>query len=118
MGHNVVFVDADDWQLAVTRSLPAHMGKHGPMILLRSGRLSEDVVRRLGSVQLTEGAPDDQLLNHGWILGDTARISWAQQADLDLLPRAPSPGRHHGVLGAATPPGGRHATGSVVGCEG
>lgn len=84
-GHNFIFADPDDWQQAVTGSLLAHMGKHGPMLLLQSGRPTEDLVRYLESVQPSEAAPDDQLLNHGWILGDTTRIGWAQQADLDLL---------------------------------
>ena len=32
-GHNCTFANPEDWQQAVTGSLLAHMGKHGPMIL-------------------------------------------------------------------------------------
>ena len=84
-GHNFTFVNLDDWQQAVTGSLLSHMGKHGPMILMRSDGLSEQAVRYLETLKPTLGAPGDQLNNHGWILGGTDRISWPSQADLDML---------------------------------
>lgn len=84
-GHNFTFVNPDDWQQAVTGSLLSHMGKHGPMILLRPEGLSEGGVRYFEMVRPTEGALNDQLINHGWILGGTDRISWAAQADIDVL---------------------------------
>lgn len=84
-GHNFTFVNPDDWQQAVTGSLLSHMGKHGPMILLRSEGPDENLSRYLELVKPSAGAPNDQLNNHGWILGGTDRISWAVQADIDLL---------------------------------
>lgn len=84
-GHNFTFVNPDDWQQAVTGSLLSHMGKHGPMILVRSEGLSDHAARYLELVKPTWGAVNDQLNNHGWILGGTDRISWAAQADIDLL---------------------------------
>ena len=84
-GHNFIFANPDDWPQAVAGSLLAHMGKHGPMILLPQGEVSPDLEQYLASVRPAEGAPDDQLFNHGWILGDTTRITWPTQADLDLL---------------------------------
>ena len=30
-------------------------------------------------------ATNDQLNNHGWILGGTDRMTWTAQADIDLL---------------------------------
>lgn len=84
-GHNFTFVNADDWQQAVTGSLLSHMGKHGPMILLRSEGLDQNLSRYLELVKPSAGAPNDQLNNHGWLLGGTDRISWETQADLDLL---------------------------------
>lgn len=33
----------------------------------------------------TAEAVNDQLVNHGWILGGTDRISWTAQTDIDLL---------------------------------
>lgn len=84
-GHNFTFVNPDDWQQAVTGSLLSHMGKHGPMILLRSEGLDQNLSRYLELVKPSAGAPNDQLNNHGWLLGGTDRISWETQADLDLL---------------------------------
>jgi hypothetical protein len=84
-GHNFTFVNPDDWQLAVTGSLLSHMGKHGPMVLVGPGPLPEGTVRYLEMVRPFAGAPSDQLNNHGWVLGDTRRIAWATQADIDGL---------------------------------
>lgn len=84
-GHNFTFVNPDDWQQAVTGSLLSHMGKHGPMILIRPNGPDENLMRYLKMVKPEEGAPNDQLNNHGWILGGTDRISWTAQADIDLL---------------------------------
>lgn len=84
-GHNFTFVNPDDWQLAATGSLLSHMGKHGPMILVPPEGLSEAATRYLEMVKPTWGAANDQLNNHGWILGHTDRISWLVQADIDTL---------------------------------
>ena len=84
-GHNYIFANPDDWQLAVTGSLLSHLGKHGPMILLRSEGPDENLSRYLELVKPSAGAPNDQLNNHGWILGGTDRISWTAQADIDLM---------------------------------
>ena len=86
-GHNFTFANPDEWQQAVTGSLLSHMGKHGPIILLRSEGPDENLRRYLELVKPSAGAPNDQLNNHGWILGGTDRISWAAQADLLLEPR-------------------------------
>jgi hypothetical protein len=84
-GHNFTFANPDDWQQAVTGSLLSHLGKHGPMILVRPEGPNESATRYLEMVRPTTGAPPDDLDNHGWILGDTRRITWAAQADIDLL---------------------------------
>lgn len=84
-GHNFIFANPDDWQQAVTGSLLSHMGKHGPMILVRPEGLNDAASRYLGMVRPTRGVANDQLNNHGWILGGTDRIGWAAQADIDVL---------------------------------
>jgi hypothetical protein len=84
-GHNFTFADPNDWQQAVTGSLLSHMGKHGPMLLVRPGDIPESVARYLQTVQPTASGPTDILVNHGWILGDTRRIGWSVQADIDIL---------------------------------
>ena len=89
-GHNFTFVNPDDWQQAVTGSLLSHMGKHGPMILIRADGADKKTSGYLEMVKPAQGAVNDQLNNHGWILGGTDRISWNAQADIDLLLEAKS----------------------------
>lgn len=84
-GHNFIFANPANWQQAVTGSLLSHLGKHGPMILVRPEGPDERARRYLELVRPTASAPEDDLDNHGWILGDTRRITWAAQADIDLL---------------------------------
>ena len=84
-GHNFTFVDPDDWTLAATGSLLSHMGKHGPMILLPAGGLTEPIRRYLRLVAPRRSAPSDQLTNHGWILGGGERITAAVQGEIDGL---------------------------------
>lgn len=91
-GHNFTFVNPDDWQQAVTGSLLSHMGKHGPMILVRLDGLSEGTARYLQMVRPTWVAPNDQLNNHGWILGGNNRIKWETQAEIDWLLEAKTEG--------------------------
>ena len=61
------------------------MGKHGPMILVRPSGPDVKTMRYLEMVKPSEGAANDQLNNHGWILGETDRVSWTAQADIDML---------------------------------
>ena len=84
-GHNFTFANPAYWQQAVTGSLLSHMGKHGPMILVRPEGLSEAAAQYLDRVKPSEGAPNDQLNNHGWILGGIDQIRWGAQADIDLV---------------------------------
>lgn len=84
-GHNFTFVNPDDWQQAVTGSLLSHMGKHGPMILVRPDDPGDALRKYLEKVKPVWGAPNDQLNNHGWILGGIDRISWTAQTEIDLL---------------------------------
>lgn len=84
-GHNFTFVSPGDWQIAVTGSLLSHLGKHGPMLLLTGGAIPDAVASYLARVRPSVGAPSDQLVNHGWVLGGTTSISASTQADIDLL---------------------------------
>lgn len=83
-GHNFTFANPDDWQQAVAGSLLSHLGKHGPMILVRPDGVNEAAARYLEMVRPIQGAVSDQLNNHGWILGNVDRIPWSVQADIDV----------------------------------
>lgn len=80
------------WQQAVSGSLLSHFGNYEPMILVRPGALNEGVTRHLLMVRPAPGSVNDQLNNHGWILGSLDRMPCAMEADIDLalepLPRA------------------------------
>lgn len=66
-------------------SLFSHMGKHGPVILIRPEGMSEGVARYLEMVKPPWGVPNHHVNNYGWILGDTDKISWQAQGDIDWL---------------------------------
>jgi hypothetical protein len=97
-GHNVTIVSATEWQLAVTGSLLSHLGKHGPMLVLPPAGRDSSVLRYLAQVRPSESAPVDQLINHAWILGDTAHISADAQAEIDIAlnPAATHPATQSG----------------------
>lgn len=84
-GHNYTLVNPTNWTQAVTGSLLSHLGKHGPMILLANGTLNDDQRRYFAKVQPIWTDPRDQLLNHGWILGDVSSIPWETQMEIDAL---------------------------------
>lgn len=69
----------------MTGSLLAHMGKHGPMLLLPGGTITPAVRAYLERVRPATASVNDQLTNHGWILGGTRRIPWPVQGDIDDL---------------------------------
>ena len=50
-----------------------------------SGRLTSAESTYLASIRPSASAPADQLVNHAWILGGTARIPWATQVGVDAL---------------------------------
>lgn len=60
------------------------------MLILPNGRLTDAMVGYLADVQPRAGGPSDQLVNHGWILGDVSRVAVSAQADIDLLLEARS----------------------------
>lgn len=88
-GHNFTFVRPEDWQAAVTGSVLSHLGKHGPMLLVRSNGVPEPVRRYLDAIRPSLTVPKDQLLNHGWVLGAPSAIGSQAQSQIEglLIPR-------------------------------
>lgn len=87
-GHNFTLVNPDNWTTAVMGSLLSHLGKHGPMLLVpgaSADTLPDVMARYLASVRPLRTAPADQLVNHGWILGDANQMSWRLQLAVDTL---------------------------------
>lgn len=87
-GHNAIFVNIDGpagWQNAVTATTLSHMGKHAPVLILDDGAIPDAVNTYLNITKPYETAPQQQLLNHGWIIGGEDTISWDVQTQLDMM---------------------------------
>jgi hypothetical protein len=87
-GHNAIFVRLDGpggWQNALPATTLSHMGKHAPVLILEGDGIPEAIADFLQTIQPYETAAQQQLLNHGWIIGGEGTIAWETQAQLDLL---------------------------------
>lgn len=87
-GHNAIFVNLDGpagWQNVLPATTLSHMGKHAPVLILDDGAITELVQNYLLATKPYDTAPQEQLLNHGWIIGGEETISWETQARLDGL---------------------------------
>lgn len=84
-GHNFIFVNPKDWQIAVAASVLSHKGKHGPILLVKDDELPEDIKNYLKTVKPVRTTSQEQLYNHGWIIGGTDSISEKIQGEIDSL---------------------------------
>ncbi|WP_459908538.1 hypothetical protein [Desulfotomaculum defluvii] len=84
-GHNFIFVNPKDPEMAIPAGILSHRGKHGPMLLVQEDIVPEPVVRYLKTVQPTFLASQEQLFNFGWIIGDDTMIKQAVQQEVDHL---------------------------------
>lgn len=87
-GRNAIFVNLDgpgSWQNAIVATTLSHMGKHAPALMISANDVPTAVQQYLQTIQPYETAPQEQLVNHGWVIGGTQTISDATMATLDLL---------------------------------
>lgn len=87
-GHNAIFVNADGpagWQNVLPATTLSHMGKHAPVLAVNQTSIPESVQRYLEIIKPYPSAPQQHLLNHGWIIGGEETISWQTQTELDIL---------------------------------
>lgn len=84
-GHNYIFVNPDDLLGAIPAVLLGHMGKHGPVLLVRQNEVPESVVRYLEMVRPFPSGPTATIRNHAWIIGDGAHLSWEVQKEIHRL---------------------------------
>ncbi|MDF2521147.1 MAG: putative cell-surface protein [Clostridia bacterium] len=84
-GHNFIFINPNDWHLVVSASVLSHKGKHGPMLLVQGDYIPESVKNYLQTVRPSKTTPQEQLYNHGWIIGGEKLISTKLQAEIDML---------------------------------
>jgi hypothetical protein len=87
-GHNFIVADADQPLRTIPAALLGHMGKHGPILLVRSDGVPQTVRDYLEMVRPNVAGPQHTILNHAWIIGDLGSVSWDVQREVDLLLRA------------------------------
>lgn len=95
-GHNAIFVNVDGpggWQNALPATTLSHMGKHAPVLVINTDSIPDPVRAYLEITKPYPTAPQQQLLNHGWIIGGEGTISWPTQvlAERYLDPYLPLP---------------------------
>jgi hypothetical protein len=87
-GRNAIFVNLDGpggWQNALAATTLSHMGKHAPALIVGADDVPTKVQQYLETIRPYETAPQQQLLNHGWVIGGPQTISDETMATLDLL---------------------------------
>lgn len=83
-GHNYTFANPAALMSALPASILSHLGKHGPMLLVRGDEIPAPVANYLGRVRPRAAAlPAVQQLNHGWVIGDSRQVSARLQAEID-----------------------------------
>jgi hypothetical protein len=70
---------------AVTATVLSHLGKHGPMLVVESDAVPEDVASYLEEIKPSYVAPNEALFNHAWSIGGEDTFSPGVQADIDEL---------------------------------
>jgi hypothetical protein len=87
-GRNAIFVNLDGpggWQNAIVATTLSHMGKHAPALMVEAGTVPADVRAYLETIRPYLTAPQQQLVNHGWVIGGPQTIGDETMAALDLL---------------------------------
>ncbi len=83
-GHNFTFINPKYPEYAIPASILSHMGKHGPF-LMAGNDIPPPVIKYLETVQPSYTSSQDQLFNHGWIIGNASMISPGVQYQADKL---------------------------------
>ncbi|MFW5942814.1 MAG: cell wall-binding repeat-containing protein [Chloroflexota bacterium] len=87
-GHNVIVVNPDGpggWQNVMTATTLSHMGKHAPVLVVDVDGVPPPAAEYLQSTKPYPTAPQQQLTNHGWIIGGEETISWNTQTIVDQM---------------------------------
>lgn len=87
-GHNVIVVNVGGpggWQNVMPATTLSHMGKHAPVLAINAGEVPPPASEYLESTKPYPTAPQQQLLNHGWIIGGEETITWETQTIVDQM---------------------------------
>ena len=84
-GHNFIICNPENLLMALPAAVLGHMGKHGPILLVRGDGIPESVERYLRMVKPSATGPRQTILNFAWIIGDASLISDDVQRQIDPL---------------------------------
>ncbi|MDT8304726.1 MAG: cell wall-binding repeat-containing protein [Anaerolineae bacterium] len=87
-GHNAIFINVEGpggWQNAIVATTLSHMGKHAPVLVVNSDAVPPPAAEYLESTKPYPTAPQQQLTNHGLVIGGEETITWETQALLDQM---------------------------------
>jgi hypothetical protein len=87
-GHNVIFVNIDGpggWQNAMPATTLSHMGKHAPVLAVDRDAVPPPAADYLETTKPYPTAPQQQLTNHGLVIGGEETITWETQTVLDQM---------------------------------
>jgi len=84
-GHNFTFINPKYPGYAVPAAILSHMGKHGPFLLVEESGVPVPVVNYLQTVQPSFLSSQEQLFNHGWVIGSQELIGSEVLRQLDTL---------------------------------
>jgi hypothetical protein len=95
-GHNAIFANPGGpggWANVLPATTLSHMGKHGPLLVVDAAGVPDQVASYLQIWKPYPTAPQQQLTNHGWIIGGEETVNWHTQTLIDQMldPYLPSP---------------------------
>ena len=84
-GHNYIIGNPDDMLYMIPAAVLGHMGKHGPILLVKPDSVPKATADYLKMVKPFKTGPQETILNFAWIIGDTTSVSAATQQSIDRL---------------------------------
>lgn len=84
-GHNYIIGNADNVLGMIPAAVLGHMGKHGPILLVKQDSLPKSVHDYMKMVKPFKTGPQETVLNYAWIIGDTSSVSVKVQQQADRL---------------------------------
>lgn len=84
-GHNYIIGNPEDMLYMIPASVLGHMGKHGPILLVKPDSVPKATADYLKMVKPFKTGPQETILNFAWIIGDTSSVSLETQQSIDRL---------------------------------
>lgn len=84
-GHNFIIGNPDDMLYLIPSAVLGHMGKHGPILLVKPDSVTKPTADYLKMVRPFQTGPQETILNFAWIIGDTTSVNVKTQQQVDRL---------------------------------